>query len=145
MAPKIRKCGPCAPLERPVAPQLVHKFLATWCELEKGALSFYRSVHHSVRGNPPTVAQYTTCTAMSSGPNPSGIRYTVLPNHLPTLAVVYRDIFSQNTSFWHSSLFFFFFFDFWLHWVFVVVWGLSLVMVHGLLIAVVSLVAEHRL
>ena len=33
----------------------------------------------------------------------------------------------------------------WLCWVFVVILGLSLVAVHGLLIAVASLVAEHRL
>ena len=36
-------------------------------------------------------------------------------------------------------------FNFWLRWVFVAVRGLSLVVVRGLLIAVASLVAEHRL
>ena len=35
--------------------------------------------------------------------------------------------------------------DFWLCWVFVAARGLSLVAVHGLLIAVASLVAEHGL
>ena len=50
--------------------------------------------------------------------------------------------------YWFSFLFF----NFWLHWVFVAVHGLSLVaasrgysVVHGLLIAVASLVAEHGL
>ena len=38
---------------------------------------------------------------------------------------------------------FFFFFSFFLCWVFVAAGGLSLVAVHGLLIAVASLVAEH--
>ena len=98
------------------------------------------SVHHNVSGTPRVMQ--CTCTALSSGPNPSGIRYTSLPDHLPTLAVVYRDIFFSE-HFWHPSLFVFFLFNFWLHWVFVVVWGLSLVAVPGLLIAVVSLVAEH--
>ena len=48
----------------------------------------------------------------------------------------------------------FLFISFWLHWVFIVAHrlslvaasgGYSLVVVHGLLIAVASLVAEHRL
>ena len=53
-----------------------------------------------------------------------------------------------------SILFFIFYFlFFWLHWVFVaarglslvaVSWGLLFVAVHGLLIAVASLVVEHR-
>ena len=34
---------------------------------------------------------------------------------------------------------------FWLHWVFVAMCGLSLVVMHGLLMAVVSLVAVYRL
>ena len=43
------------------------------------------------------------------------------------------------------KLFFFFFFNLWLCWVFVAAHGLSLVAVHGFLIAVGSLVAEHGL
>ena len=34
---------------------------------------------------------------------------------------------------------------FWLHWGFIAVQGLSLVEVHGLLIVMASLVAEHKL
>ena len=37
------------------------------------------------------------------------------------------------------------FISLWLHWVFVAACGLSLVVMHGLLIVVTSLVAEHRL
>ena len=51
---------------------------------------------------------------------------------------------------WYVYLFIFYkfiylFIYFWLRWVFVAAQGLLLVAVHGLLIAVASLVAEHRL
>ena len=42
-------------------------------------------------------------------------------------------------------LFIYLFVYLWLHWVFVAVRGLSLVVVRGLLLAVASLVAEHGL
>ena len=50
--------------------------------------------------------------------------------------------------YWKADSFFFFFnkfIYFWLLWVFVAAHGLSLVAASGLLIAVASLVAEHRL
>ena len=47
-------------------------------------------------------------------------------------------------SFW-GFLNKFIYFYFWLHWVFVAARGLSLVAARGLLIAVASLVVEHRL
>ena len=43
------------------------------------------------------------------------------------------------------NLFMYAFICLWLHWVFVPACGLPLVMVHGLPVAVASLVAEHRL
>ena len=43
------------------------------------------------------------------------------------------------------NLFIYFIFYIWLHWAFIAAHGLSLAVVRGLLIAVASLVAEHRL
>ena len=42
-----------------------------------------------------------------------------------------------------STILFIYLFNFWLRWVFVAVRGLSLVAVHGLLVAVASLVEEQ--
>ena len=53
-----------------------------------------------------------------------------------------------STSFFFFLIFFIkkiFFPNFWLCWVFITAHGLSLVVVHGLLIVVASLVVEHRL
>ena len=45
----------------------------------------------------------------------------------------------------NKFIYFIYFLNFWLRWVFVAARGLSLVVAHGLLIAVASLVVEHRL
>ena len=48
-------------------------------------------------------------------------------------------------DFFFKIYFIYLFIYFWLRWVFVAVCGLSLVVAHGLFIAVASLIAEHRL
>ena len=76
------------------------------------------------------------------------------PNNCGFSKLVTIHVKSQSLIHLNSSLFIFFFFFFGLCWVFVATLGLSLVVVnksyflvvvHGLLIAMASLVGEHRL